>query len=606
MKFGLFFIFFLFCHSVAAKEVFFAYDQQWLALLHYQPGIFSEYVGTIDSADFYLAENGRYDPEAELLATVELFSQGVDHETICRFPARYKLLLNKRLIKETDVKCKEYDDFLSDLRPAGIALLFTDAYMNNPSSMFGHTLLRINTSRNGTQMLAHGANYGAFTEGKENTLLYAVYGLSGGYDAGWTVRPYHNVINTYNNIENRDIWEFQLDFSAEERDMLAAHLWELGHTRSRYYFFTNNCSYMIMEVLDAVRPSLRLARQFPLQTIPLDTVKAVFRAPGLVKDVNYRPSRRTEIVNRLEQMNLRQKRAFLNAVRKQDYDLPEIDAAERAEVLETVYQYIQYQFVSKELEISTYRRRSFAALTARNRLRVQKVQTVKKNEGSSPLRSHEAMQTTFGIGSRNSKTFQEISYRPAYHSLTDANDGLVPGAEINFLNTSIRRYLQTDKIVLNSLNLVGIKSLAPADAVFDPVSFAINIDVAREFNPDNGKEGYVLNAKAGGGKTIEPVHGFYLYAMGNIYGSYGGFLPHNQYVGVGLSIGIFADFRYFKLLGEAEKTCAGSRFGSKTEYRAEAAMPLSINWRAAVEYRFKDYSDNGKTEEWTASLRYFF
>ena len=67
---------------------------------------------------------------------------------------------------------------------------------------------------------------------------------------------------------------------------------------------------MIMEMLDAVRPSLALARQFPLQTIPLDTVKAVYRMPGLLKDVNYRPSRRTEIVNRLEQMNLRQKRAF--------------------------------------------------------------------------------------------------------------------------------------------------------------------------------------------------------------------------------------------------------------------------------------------------------
>ena len=226
MKFGLFFLFFLFCHGAAAKERLFAYDRQWLALLHYQSGIFSEYVGSIDSSGFYLAENGRYDPEAELRATVELFSKRVDRETICRFPARYKLLLNNGLIKKIDVKCEEYDEFLSDLRPAGITLLFTDAYMNNPSSMFGHTLLRIDTGRSGTQLLAHGANYGAFTEGKENTLLYAVYGLSGGYEAGWTVRPYHSVINTYNNIENRDIWEFQLDFSAEERDMLAAHLWE--------------------------------------------------------------------------------------------------------------------------------------------------------------------------------------------------------------------------------------------------------------------------------------------------------------------------------------------------------------------------------------------
>lgn len=30
-----------------------------------------------------------------------------------------------------------------------------------------------------------------------------------------------------------------------------------------------------MEVLDAVRPSLKLADDFPVQAIPLDTVKAV-------------------------------------------------------------------------------------------------------------------------------------------------------------------------------------------------------------------------------------------------------------------------------------------------------------------------------------------
>ncbi len=123
----------------------------------------------------------------------------------------------------------------------------------------------------------------------------------------------------------------------------------------------------------------------------------------------------------------------MRAVREEDHDLPEIEAAEKADVLETAYQYVQYQFVSKELELSEYRRRSFAVLAARNRLGIQKSETPAKPETVSPLRSHEAMRATFGIGSRNGKIFQEISYRPAYHSLTDASDGLATGAEINFL-----------------------------------------------------------------------------------------------------------------------------------------------------------------------------
>lgn len=606
MKFGLFFLFFLFCRSVAAEEGGFAYDPQWLTLLHYQPRIFSGYVGSIDSSDFYLAQNGRYDPEAELQATVKLFSQEDDRETICRFPARYKLLLNNGLIKKVDVECEEYDKFLSDLRPAGVTLLFTDAYMNNPSSMFGHTLFRIDTGRSGTQLLAHGANYGAFTEGKENTLLYAVYGLSGGYEAGWTVRPYHSVINTYNNIENRDIWEFQLNLSAEERDMLAAHLWELGHTRSRYYFFTKNCSYMIMETLDAVRPSLALAQQFPLQTIPLDTVKAVFRKPGLVNGVNYRPSRRTEIVHRFRQMNSRQKRAFLATVREKDYDLSEIGDDEKADVLETAYQYVQYQFVSKELELSEYRRRSFAVLAARNRLGIQKAKTPEKQEAVSPLRSHEAMRATLGTGSRNGRIFQEISYRPAYHSLTDASDGLAPGAEINFLKPKLRHYDHTDKTVLDRLDIVGIKSLAPADELFSPWSFTVALDVSRENDPLTGGEGYVLNGGVNAGKTIAVADSLYFYALGGVAGGYGGFLPHNRYAAFELTTGLFAGWGPLKLQAEVTKSFSSSRFADRMRYRAEAGISLTQNWGMAAEYLYDENEKGEDDEEFVTSLRYYF
>jgi hypothetical protein len=38
-------------------------------------------------------------------------------------------------------------------------------------------------------------------------------GLTGGYYGGFTTKPYYDIINTYNNIENRDIWEFNLNFT---------------------------------------------------------------------------------------------------------------------------------------------------------------------------------------------------------------------------------------------------------------------------------------------------------------------------------------------------------------------------------------------------------
>lgn len=592
----------------------FAENPQWLALGHYRPHWLSGWRSSIDSDNFFLAADGKDNPAAELFATIKLFEDGKDIEKICLFPARYKILRRQGLVSADFPNCAEYEQFRRDLRPAGVTVLFTDAYMNNPSSLFGHTLLRIDTTLEQTQMTAHGANYGAFTN-DENGVLFAVYGLTGGYYGGWTVKPYYDILNMYNNLENRDIWELKLNFSADELDTMVAHLWEAGHTETRYYFFTKNCSYMIMELLDAVRPNLHLADKFPLQAIPLDTFKAVYRSHGLAGEVNYRPSRQSKILHRLKQMNPAQKKAFTAAALDDDYTMKKVPSDEQADVLETVYQYVQYQYVKKELPLAEYRRRSFEGLTVRNRLGEQKARMSEKPEGHSPLLAHESMRATLGLGSRNGEAFQELLYRPAYHSLTDNNYGLLPGAEINFLNFTLRHYDRQKKALLQELNLLGIKSLAPADRLFAPIAFSINVDVAREQRPDNGKYGYVTNLKSGGGVVIAASDRLRFFAFANAYGSAGALLPHNQYVGIGPTIGLFADFQYGKFLAEAEKVFASDWYGDKTKYRLELNVPLSTNWSVAAIYKFsnndapqkKDEKGKAKEEEEVViSLRHYF
>jgi len=198
------FSFLFFSFNANANLSDFAYSDKWLKIVHYQPKFLGGYKATIGSDTFYLSPLGKTDPKKELKATIEMF-QSDDNKTKCLFPARYKLLKNNGLIDSDFPECTEYESFKTDLQPSGITFLFTDAYMNNSSSLFGHTLLRIDTKRKGTQLLAHGINYGAFTKGYEDSFLYAVYGLIGAYQGGFTVKPYYDIINTYNNLENRDI-----------------------------------------------------------------------------------------------------------------------------------------------------------------------------------------------------------------------------------------------------------------------------------------------------------------------------------------------------------------------------------------------------------------
>lgn len=581
----------------------FALSKEWLAVVHYRGDKNSGYKGTIDSPSFYLSPEGRINPEAEFQATTALFNSD-DDEKKCLFPARYELLKKQGLKLKKYPKCPELEQFYQDLQPAGVTLLFTNAYMNNPSSLFGHTLLRIDTGRKGTQLLAHGANYGAFTDGKENSVLFAVWGLTGGYYGGFTVKPYYDIINTYNNIENRDIWEYNLDFSPEELHFFVAHLWETGHTQTRYYFFTQNCSYMLMEILDAVRPGLHLADEFSVQTIPLDTIKSVNSKEGLVKSVNFRPSRQAKINYRVSQMNKRQYKAFLKAIKNQDWELEGLKDNEKADVLETAYQYVQYQYVAKDLELKDYRQRSFKALKARSQIDTTKY-FKELNEGKNPVEAHDSMRAGIGFGFRNGQAFQEIAYRPAYNSLTDESFGMLSGAEINFLNVSARHYDNENKYVLQDLDIVGIKSLFPVNEMFFPYSYNIQASINREMNPQTEEEGYAFNLVVGGGVSYELIDNVLVYGMANNHLAYGGFLPHNQWAGIGFAGGVYTDLGNFRLLGEAEKVFATSRFADKMKYKIEAAYSISRNTSVAVNYTYhQNYGHD--LDETMFSIRHHF
>lgn len=592
-----------FCFFASNACAGFESNPQWLAIAHYKKGVFGNYKSSIDSENFFLAKDGKNSPKAELDATIELFSSN-DNEKKCLFPARYKILFRNGIIKTTFPKCKDLEQFYTDLQPAGVTLLFTDAYMNNPSSLFGHTLLRIDTKRKGTQLLGHGVNYGAFVGENPNGALYVLFGLTGGYYGGFTVKPYYDITNMYNNIENRDIWEYRLDYSDQELDLFVAHLWEAGHTQTRYYFFTKNCSYMLMEMLDAVRPDLKVSDDFPLQTIPVDTIKSVNARKGFVKEVDYRPSRQAKIINKHKQMNPAQKEVYAKLIKTEDYTITNLTEEEKAGVLETAYQYVQYQFVAKDLELADYRQKSFKALKARNDIKADD-KLPELTMGENPVLSHSSMRTTLGFGFRNGNSFQEISYRPAYNSLTDNGYGLKNGAEINFLNTTFRHYDDDNNYVLQKLDLIGIRSLAPISQMFKPISFQVTTDIARTENPQTLEEGYVFNLMVGGGTTFEVAENIYTYAMINNYVSYGGFLPNNQWVGLGFAGGIFVSIDDFKILAQAEKMLNSSKFAPIMKYEAEISYATTTNIAIAIKYEYQQNYGHD-FDEFVVYGKYFF
>ena len=164
--------------------------------------------------------------------------------------------------------------------------------MNNPASMFGHTFINIETE-NRSRLLSHAVNYSAFTT-ETNGLVFALKGLSGFYKGYFSILPYYEKVQEYSDINQRDIWEYRLNFTQAEVKKMVMHIWELQEIYAYYYFFDENCSYHILFLLEAARPGLHLTDQPNWWVIPIDTVRALQDA-GVIESAEYRPSRATKI-----------------------------------------------------------------------------------------------------------------------------------------------------------------------------------------------------------------------------------------------------------------------------------------------------------------------
>ncbi|RYE91808.1 MAG: DUF4105 domain-containing protein, partial [Myxococcales bacterium] len=293
-----------------ARQVHLSDDVQWRRLGRYREGVF----GVSSEADgqaFFLADQGPGDPRAELEATVRGFFTapvaGVEHP-LCRFPARRRWLTHGLTIDEAKlpaVTCEAYDRFVERAGADSVSLIFSSYYLNNPASMFGHTFLRFNRAKGPEDeerkaLLDQGVDYSASVPATENQLLYAVKGLAGLYPGIFRMLPYYYKVREYNDAESRDLWEYDLVLSDEERHMLVAHLWELGHTYFDYFYLDENCSYHVLSVLEATSRRLSLTDAVHWPVIPADTIRAVMQVPGLVRQVRYRPSAKAIFRTRLK------------------------------------------------------------------------------------------------------------------------------------------------------------------------------------------------------------------------------------------------------------------------------------------------------------------
>lgn len=492
-----------------ARAMRLAENSVWRNLLHYKtywlwPGGRS----LADAPGFFNAVDGKTNPQSELEATLTSFfapaaQNDAPQHPQCAFVARYRWLdenLHFDPMRLRPQACKAFDEWRTSLNPQGATLIFPTSFLNNPASMYGHTLLRIDAKSQDerTRLLAYAVNYAANTD-ETSGLVFAVKGLLGGYPGQFSIAPYYIKVREYNDIENRDIWEYELNLNQREIDRMVMHLWELGPVYFDYYFFDENCSYHLLSILEVARSGLELTDDFRWWAIPSDTVRAVTSQAGLLRRAVFRPASATMMRHRASLLSEIQRQMAEDLadrkIQAEDPRLTQLPESQRAAVIELGYDYFTYKSAGKE-DTGGYGRE---LLMARSRLESGAPLAPVPVPDVRPDQGHSTARVALGLGREDGTKFVELRLRPAYHDLLDPEGGYTPGAQTEFFDVTLRRF-EDESVKLWEFTPIDIVSLSPRDEFFKPVSWKINFGWKRKRLLDN-RSALIFRLNGGPGLT---------------------------------------------------------------------------------------------------------
>jgi hypothetical protein len=468
---------------------------QWLRLLHYRQGMFGAgflgggYASEADGDGFFLSPRGKFDPQAELDATIRgvfapmsdvherksrMLGQGEERgpnaHPACQFPARLAFLYQALAFDPSKLpvqRCPMLEQFLSELDAQSVTLVFSAYYLNNPASAFGHTFLRFNRAHTlatgeRRELLDYGIDYSADVD-TGNSVVYAIKGLTGLFPGTFKRIPYFYKVREYNDYESRDLWEYEINLTPAQLALLSAHLWELGHTYFDYYYLSENCSYHILALLEVANPDLSLMDHVSSPVIPADTIKALYANPGLVRSERYRPALRKQLEARLSRLDGDERALVEELGHDPEAPLPAgLSAARKVAVLDAAADFVDVLYARQLIDKS-----DAAAAAKKQRLLERRSEILQPSAPLSletpwqqaPEHGHGSHRLGLGAAVQRGEFAPTLDFRLALHDLADPTPGYLELSSIEFLRARLQLW-SSGRIQLDDGVLFGVTSLS--------------------------------------------------------------------------------------------------------------------------------------------------
>ncbi|MDD5207904.1 MAG: DUF4105 domain-containing protein [Elusimicrobiales bacterium] len=568
----------------------------WLKLLYYKKKLLGRERSLSENPEFFLAKWGSISPRLELEAALDgLFfdgDPGVSPE--CRFPERYRWLREKFSIPSSSFpppECKDFEAWKAGLDTESVSLVFAAGTLDTPSAFYGNTFLRLRKRGAADGLADQAAGYSAAADA-ERGFFFALKSAAGAYPARFSVLPYEEKLGQYSDIKNRDLWEFPLELDQDGIDRLLRHAWELRGAPFSYYFFTRNCAWQLMPLLDIVKPELKLSRRFSSWVLPQDTVKAALAGSAAPA---WRPSLWRTVDWKRGQLTEEEKASVLRLSRGyQPAELNRLEAGDpirKTAVLETASDYLNWNFYSGRIGKPEFESRGAPLLAALAPLNGRSVFAGGPPRPPSVLEGHKSLRLGAGLVSLRNGPAYELQARFALQDLLDAPEGYLPDAALESGSFRLRYEKHYNRLYMKEARLAHIMSLSPWDEWTRRQSWELSagLEQAGETGRQSGRSA-IWDMSAGSGLAVEwrgPVRQLW-YAMVQADSGFGPALNANWRAGAGLKAGLLAErgpvralfeARYISYaIGDTRPLWAGS-LAASLRLDANSSARLEYSWR---------------------------
>jgi hypothetical protein len=295
--------------------------------------------------------------------------------------------------------------------------------------------------------------------------MYVLRGIFGGYNASFSDQKFYKHKHNYGNVELRDMWEYKLTLTPKDVSFIIEHLWEILPAKFDYYFIDENCAYHFAKLIELVldKPIISDNSLWVLpNSVATGLSKAVYKNKPLVAEVNFIPSRETELLNYYEQLTAKQQQ-IASLIIADDFSFAidkyqALNVEEKKIIIESLFQYVNV-VAQKNNNQEAIKAGKRSLIHERLKLPVGKaIRYIKTKQNAAPHLARKPSKFSLGVANvGQSKFYGTAGFRMTYFDDLSSSVGLSDFSNLEMIDVEI--ITDKNKAKVLKLDLIDISSL---------------------------------------------------------------------------------------------------------------------------------------------------